>query len=109
LIALGSGVLLRVIEVWSSHEYVYVLKYDSRLSKNVMQQKMTITIDREVYDALYRVVGKGNISKFLENLARPHVLKEDLASAYQAMAADTERELEALEWSNGLIGSVNDA
>jgi predicted CopG family antitoxin len=68
-----------------------------------MQQKMTITIDREVYDALYRVVGKGNISKFLENLARPHVMKEDLASAYQAMAADTEREREALEWSNGLM------
>jgi predicted CopG family antitoxin len=74
-----------------------------------MQQKMTITIDREVYDALYRVVGKGNISKFLENLARPHVLQDDLASAYQAMAADTEREQEALEWSNGLIGSVTDA
>ncbi len=74
-----------------------------------MQQKMTITIDKEVYDALYRVVGKGNISKFLENLARPHVLQEDLASAYQAMAADTERELEALEWSNGLIGGANDA
>ncbi len=109
MIVLGSWVLLKAIEVWYSHEYVYVLKYDSRLSKNVMQQKMTITIDREVYDALYRVVGKGNISKFLENLARPHVLKEDLASAYQAMAADTERELEALEWSNGLIGSVNDA
>jgi predicted CopG family antitoxin len=74
-----------------------------------MQQKMTITIDREVYDALYRVVGKGNISKFLENLARPHVLQDDLASAYQAMAADPEREQEALEWSNGLIGSVTDA
>jgi predicted CopG family antitoxin len=86
-----------------------VLKSDDRLSKNVMQQKMTITIDKEVYDALYRVVGKGNISKFLENLARPHVLKEDLASAYQAMAADTEREAEALEWSNGLIGNTNDA
>jgi hypothetical protein len=69
-----------------------------------MQQKMTITIDREVYDAFYRVVGKGNISKFLENLARPHVMQEDLTSAYQAMAADTEREREALEWSNGLIG-----
>ena len=68
-----------------------------------MQQKITITIDREVYDALYRVVGKGNISKFLENLARPHVMKEDLISAYQAMAADTEREREALEWSNGLM------
>jgi predicted CopG family antitoxin len=74
-----------------------------------MQQKMTITIDQEVYDALYRVIGKGKISKFLENLARPHVLKEDLTSAYQAMAADTEREIAALEWSNGLIGSSKDA
>jgi predicted CopG family antitoxin len=73
-----------------------------------MQKKMTITIDEEVYDALYRVIGKGNISKFLESLARPHVLKEDLTSAYQAMAADTEREREALEWSNGLIGSAID-
>ena len=73
-----------------------------------MQQKMTITIDREVYNALYRVVGKGNISKFLENLARPHVMKEDLAAAYQAMAADIDRERAALEWSDGLIGSVSD-
>ncbi len=31
-------------------------------------------------------------------------MQEDLTSAYQAMAADTEREREALEWSNGLIG-----
>ncbi len=74
-----------------------------------MQQKLTIEIDREVYDALYRVVGKENISKFLENLARPHVMKEDLAAAYQAMAADTDRERTALEWSDGLIGNVSDA
>ena len=59
--------------------------------------------DREVYDALYRVVGKGNISKFLENLARPHVMKEDLTSAYQAMATDTEREREALAWCDGVM------
>jgi hypothetical protein len=77
--------------------------------KITMQQKLTITIDKEVYDALYRTVGKGNIGKFLENLARPHVLQEDLASAYQAMAADTERELAALEWSEGLIGGISDA
>jgi predicted CopG family antitoxin len=74
-----------------------------------MHKKMTITLDEEVYDALYRVVGRGNISQFLENLARPHVLKEDLTSAYQAMAADHERESEALEWSNGLMGGVVDA
>jgi predicted CopG family antitoxin len=79
------------------------------LDDKTMHKKMTITLDEEVYDALYRVIGKGNISQFLEDLARPHVLKEDLTSAYQAMAADPERESEALEWSNGLIGDVVDA
>ncbi len=74
-----------------------------------MHKKMTITLDEEVYDALHRVVGRGNISQFIEDLARPHVLKEDLASAYQAMAADTEREREAMEWIEGTIGDVGDA
>jgi len=74
-----------------------------------MHKKITITLDEEVYDALYRVIGRGNISQFLENLARPHLLQEDLASAYQAMATDEERENEALKWSEGLIGSVADA
>jgi predicted CopG family antitoxin len=74
-----------------------------------MHKKMTITLDEEVYDALHRVVGRGNISQFIEDLARPHVLKEDLASAYQAMAADTEREREAMEWIEGTIGDVRDA
>lgn len=43
---------------------------------------------------------------FLENLARPHVVNDDLVSGYQAMAADTKREQEALEWSNALVGDV---
>jgi predicted CopG family antitoxin len=85
-------------------KYVYV-----SISVITMHKKMTITLDAEVYDALYRVIGKGKISQFIEDLARPHVLKEDLASAYRAMAADTDREQEALEWSEGLIGDVSDA
>jgi hypothetical protein len=47
----------------------------------MMHKQMTITLDEDVYD--------------------------DLASAYQAMA--TERERDALEWSNALIGDVVDA
>jgi hypothetical protein len=74
-----------------------------------MHKKMTITLDEAVYDGLFRVVGRRKISQFLEDLARPHVLQEDLASAYQAMAMDTEREQEALEWSNALIGDATDA
>ena len=74
-----------------------------------MHKKMTITLDEAVYEGLFRVIGRRNISQFLEDLARPHVLQEDLASAYQAMAMDTEREQEALEWSNALIGDAADA
>ena len=74
-----------------------------------MHKKMTITLDEAVYEGLFRVIGRRNISQFLEDLARPHVLQEDLASAYQTMAMDTEREQEALEWSNALIGDAADA
>ena len=34
---------------------------------------------------------------------------EDLAAAYREMAADEEREREALEWSEGLLGDVADS
>lgn len=74
-----------------------------------MHKKLTITLDEAVYEALFRVIGRRKVSQFLEDLARPHVLQEDLASAYQAMAMDAEREREALEWSNALIGDATDA
>lgn len=65
---------------------------------------MTITIDEDVYAGLHKVIGRGNISQFLESLARPHVLKEDsLDAGYQAMAADKQREKEANEWCEALI------
>jgi predicted CopG family antitoxin len=73
-----------------------------------MQKKLTITVDEEVYAGLYRVIGRRRISKFLENLARPHVVDTELEAAYQAMAEDHTREAEALAWSEGLIGEVGD-
>jgi predicted CopG family antitoxin len=39
-----------------------------------MRKKMTIRLDEEVYEGLYRTVGKRKISQFIEDLARPHVL-----------------------------------
>lgn len=73
-----------------------------------MQKKLTITLDEQVYEGLYRVVGAGNISQFIESLVRPHVTDEDLDAAYAAMAQDEEREAEALEWAEALIGDVSD-
>ena len=68
-----------------------------------MQKRMTITMDEAVYEGLVRVVGRRKISAFIESLARPHVVGYDLAAGYMAMAQDTQREQEALEWSEALI------
>ncbi len=74
-----------------------------------MQKKLTITIDEEVYKGLHAVIGRGRISRFLEDLARPHVVSRELEAAYQEMAGDEVREAEAEEWAEGLIGDVADA
>ena len=73
-----------------------------------MQKKLTITVDENVYAGLYRVAGPGKISKFIENLVRPHVIEPELDAAYELMAQDTAREEKALEWSEGLIGEAVD-
>jgi predicted CopG family antitoxin len=73
-----------------------------------MTKKLTITIDDEVYEGLYRRIGRRRISRFLESLARPHVIGEDLEAAYGAMAADEVREQEAEEWSEAVLGDVAD-
>lgn len=73
-----------------------------------MRRRMTISIDESVYEGLVRVIGRRKISLFLEDLARPHVVNEDLLTGYQAMAADSKREHEAREWSNALIGDAGD-
>ena len=75
-----------------------------------MQKKLTITIDEAVYQGLYDRVGAGKISRFIEQLVRPHVLAKELDDAYAAMARDEEREAEAFEWAEGLMGdAANDA
>ena len=70
-------------------------------------KKLTITIN-EVYEGLYRRVGRRKIGRFLEGLARPHVVDADLEAAYRHMAAHEAREAEAAEWSEGLIHDVAD-
>ena len=41
-----------------------------------MQKKLTVTIDEEVYDGLRTVIGPRKISRFIEDLVRPHVVKK---------------------------------
>lgn len=74
-----------------------------------MHKKMTITLDEAVYEGLYRRVGRRKMSQFIEDLLRPHVLDTALDDGYRAMATDTQREAEALEWCNALAGDMADA
>lgn len=73
-----------------------------------MRKKLTVSIDADVYDGLHAVVGPRHISRFINDLARPHVIAQGLEAAYTAMAAEETRETEAMAWSEGLIGDVAD-
>lgn len=64
-----------------------------------MARTVTITLADDVYRGLQEQVGEDKASAFIESLLRPLVLTEDeLEAAYREMAADAEREREALEW-----------
>ena len=64
-----------------------------------MQKKLTITVDDEVYKGLHKTIGSRKISKFVEELVRPHVVRPNLELAYSQMSKDKKREAEALDWA----------
>ena len=72
-----------------------------------MQKKLTITVDEEVYEGLHKTIGPRKISKFIEDLVRPHVVYPDLESAYSDMAKDEEREKEALDWAETTFKDIS--
>ncbi len=72
-----------------------------------MQKKLTVTVDEEVYEGLRKVIGPRKISRFIEDLVRPHVTKKDIYAAYKEMADDEVRESEALEWTEATFGDIN--
>ena len=73
-----------------------------------MRKKLTITVDEQVYEGLHEVIGNRRISRFIEDLVRPHVLSPDLEAAYAEMARDEAREADALKWAEATIGDVSD-
>jgi len=65
------------------------------------KKKITLMLDAEVYESIKDKVGARKIGAYLSDLARPHVVEDDLEAGYKAMAADEEREKEAQEWIEG--------
>ena len=71
-----------------------------------MHKKLTITIDEEVYEGLHKIIGPRKISRFVQELVRPHVVRPNLESLYADMAKDQKREKEAIEWAEATFKDV---
>lgn len=71
-----------------------------------MRKKLTITVDEEVYEGLHRAIGPRRISKFVQELVRPHVVRPSLESAYADMAKDGRREKEAMDWAEATFKDI---
>jgi len=74
-----------------------------------MQKKLTLSVDAEVYEGLRKIIGPRKISKFIEDLVRPHVVRPNLEAAYAKMARDKKREDEAMEWAEITFEDMNNA
>ena len=57
-----------------------------------MQKKLIVTVVEEVYEGLRKTIGPRKISRFIQELVRPHVVSRNLESAYAEMAKDTKEE-----------------
>jgi len=74
-----------------------------------MQKKLTLTVDVEVYEGLRKIIGPRKISKFIEELVRPHVVRPNLEAAYAKMARDKKREGEAMDWAESTFADMSNA
>ena len=73
-----------------------------------MARKLTILLDDRVYERLHAVAGKRRVGRLVEQLVRDRFLREDLDTAYAALAADERREAEALDWAEATLEDVDD-
>ena len=70
----------------------------SLLVEVVMQKKLTLSIDAEIYEALHKPGGKRKIGRFIENLVRPHLASLEVFGAADQPVSDEEPESVVLPW-----------
>lgn len=73
------------------------------------KQVLSVKLDINLYWQLKSEVGKGKISRFVENLIAQELNKQDqkLAQEYQAAAQDKKRWKEAKEWEQAQMVDWN--
>jgi hypothetical protein len=83
-----------------------------------MPEKTNVEIKTDVYQKVVTAVGSQHVAGFLENLALSVIpvalpykdnwpTDNELALTYQTMAADEDREKDAFEWSEALVGDIS--
>ena len=79
------------------YNYVYygVIKMSKRVNLYIQ--------DEVLWEHFTLLVGRGNVSKWIENYIRPFVDKSDLASSYKMMANDTRVEPLLVPLRDGLM------
>jgi len=73
-----------------------------------LPRKLTILLDDRVYERLHAAAGKRRVGRFVEQLVRDRLPPEDLDGAYAAMAAEEQRESEAVAWAEATLEDVDD-
>ena len=69
-----------------------------------MMRQLVINVAEAIYQQLQDRVGPRGIDRFIEDAVRPHLdASSDLDAA---MANDPDREREATEWAEALIGDA---
>jgi predicted CopG family antitoxin len=96
---------------WQHRNYYLTYRPDIRTMhvywRCFMQKKLTITVDEEVYAGLHKVIGPRKISRFIQEIVRPHVVRPNYEAAYAEMAKDKKRENEALEWAENTFKDID--
>ncbi len=85
-----------------------ILYVDDYVESPTMR-KLTISIGDNVYDGLHARFGRGKIGRFLEGLARPYVIDDELGRSYARMAGDPDHEGEAAKWTDEMTHDLGHA
>ena len=73
-----------------------------------MQQKITLSIDDQIYKKIHFLIPKRKMSKFVEDCVREKIekyrLEDPIEKGFKMMGKNQTRENEAYQWSEAAIG-----
>jgi hypothetical protein len=65
-----------------------------------------MTTDQMLCKGLHKIIGPRKISRFVQEIVRPHVVRPNYESAYVEMEKGKKRENEGLEWAENTFKNI---